>query len=66
MGKLRETYIYHQLTGCSMEDYVNNRAFDTKYGCEEALRKATFQLNLASQSMSFPPSIQTIQIIYQH
>lgn len=49
-----------------MKDFIGNRAFDRKQGCEEALRKTTSQLKLASQSLSFSPSTQTIQIICQH
>lgn len=36
-----------------MKDIIGNRAFDRKQGCEEALRKTTFQLKLASQSQFF-------------
>jgi len=49
-----------------MKDSIGNRAFDRKQECEEALRKTTFQLELASQNLSFSPSTQTIQIICQH
>lgn len=36
-----------------MKDFSGNRAFDRKQGSKEASRKTTFQLNLASQSLSF-------------
>lgn len=53
MGKLGKHTFYDQLTGCSMEDFIGNRAFDRKQGCEEALKEGNFPAEVSQAEPGF-------------